>query len=299
MLRKFLMTSVLVVFLYPGKPSQIAAGLMISLVFLVLNLFYKPYCTDGLNNLQVTALLANVFTLFVGIMLVVTKYLEDQAIRAGESFDTSQRDVISVIVFLANMIVLGLPLLSALAAVRIPTSATRAMACCGGKIEEEPAQDTALPGGPQPNIHLHGEIALLQDWEEEEEEATPTLVYPKRLEEGQAMSFRMPVPSTQLVTGLPLEAAEIQVPALTSFSLSGHVTPIPLTGFTGASEGVSRGQVQLEGWNSAASPVAAAPDRFLIVPAMPGPAVVRMPEPYESRGDTGHAHGAGHVFFQA
>jgi hypothetical protein len=110
----------------------------------------------------VTALLANVFTLFVGIMLVVTKYLEDQAIRAGESFDTSQRDVISVIVFLANMIVLGLPLLSALAAVRIPTSATRAMACCGGKIEEEPAQDTALPGGPQPNIHLHGEIALLQ-----------------------------------------------------------------------------------------------------------------------------------------
>lgn len=28
---------------------------MISLIFLVLNLFYKPYCTDGLNNLQVLA----------------------------------------------------------------------------------------------------------------------------------------------------------------------------------------------------------------------------------------------------
>jgi hypothetical protein len=84
---------------------------MISLVFLVLILAYRPYCTDGLNQLQAGCLLVNVFTLFVGIMLIITTQLEDAAKRAEEEFDGSERDAISVIVFIANLFTILLPIL--------------------------------------------------------------------------------------------------------------------------------------------------------------------------------------------
>ena len=71
---------------------------------------YRPYCTDGLNQLQTCSLLVNVFTLFVGIMLIITAELEDAAKRAGEDYDFSERNTISVIVFLANIFILALPI---------------------------------------------------------------------------------------------------------------------------------------------------------------------------------------------
>jgi hypothetical protein len=84
---------------------------MISLVFLVLILAYRPYCTDGLNQLQAGCLLVNVFTLFVGIMLIITAQLEEAAKRAEEEFDESERNAISVIVFIANLFTVMLPML--------------------------------------------------------------------------------------------------------------------------------------------------------------------------------------------
>ncbi len=86
-------------------------GLIISLVFFVLIMAYRPYCTDGLNQLQACCLLVNVFTLFVGIMLIITAELEDAAKRAGEAFEGSERDAISVMVFIANLFVIVLPML--------------------------------------------------------------------------------------------------------------------------------------------------------------------------------------------
>ena len=85
------------------------AGLMISLIFLVLTLSLTPYSTAGLNSLQTCALLVNVITLFVGIMLIITASLEDEARRAGQAFDTTEREIISVLVFLANMSVFVVP----------------------------------------------------------------------------------------------------------------------------------------------------------------------------------------------
>jgi hypothetical protein len=87
------------------------AGLIISLVFLVL-IMARLYCTDGLNRLQVCTLLANVFTLFVGIMLTITDELEDAAKRAGGGFNGSERDIIAAIVSIVNMFVMGLPTIS-------------------------------------------------------------------------------------------------------------------------------------------------------------------------------------------
>lgn len=130
------MTSFLVVVLYPGQPSQLAAGsnscfsliaifiscvqvsvaynivtagLMISLIFMVLILGFRPLASEGLNTTQYGALLSNVLTLFVGIMLIVTKSLEDAAIRAGESFDPRERDIISSLLFIVNLLVMAIP----------------------------------------------------------------------------------------------------------------------------------------------------------------------------------------------
>ena len=42
---------------------------MITFAFLVMNLSYRPYCTDGLNYLQTFSLIAQFLTLFCGILI--------------------------------------------------------------------------------------------------------------------------------------------------------------------------------------------------------------------------------------
>jgi hypothetical protein len=93
---------------------------MISLIFLVLNLSFRPYSTDGLNHLQISCLLVNVFTLFVGIMLIITASLEEAAKRAGQQVDTREHDIISIIMFVSNMFVIGLPVLRTFMAGPLP-----------------------------------------------------------------------------------------------------------------------------------------------------------------------------------
>ena len=66
MLRKLLMTSFLV-FLGAEGPGQLATGAMITFGFLLANLSYSPYCTDGLNMLQSFSLISQFLTLFCGI----------------------------------------------------------------------------------------------------------------------------------------------------------------------------------------------------------------------------------------
>jgi hypothetical protein len=76
---------------------------------MVLILAFRPLATQGLNSTQSGTLLSNVLTLFVGIMFIVTANLEDAAIRAGEDFDPTERDIISTLVFIANMLVMAIP----------------------------------------------------------------------------------------------------------------------------------------------------------------------------------------------
>jgi hypothetical protein len=76
---------------------------------MVLILAFRPLATRGLNSTQSGTLLSNVLTLFVGIMFIVTANEEDAAIRAGENFDPRERDIISALVFIANMLVMAIP----------------------------------------------------------------------------------------------------------------------------------------------------------------------------------------------
>jgi hypothetical protein len=78
-------------------------------LFLVLQLYCSPYHSEALNLAQTCSLLINVFTLFVGIMLIVDANLEGAATRAGEAYDTSGRGAVSVILFLANLSVMSVP----------------------------------------------------------------------------------------------------------------------------------------------------------------------------------------------
>ena len=86
------------------------AGELISLLFLVVQMYCTPYHSVALNIAQSSSLLINVFTLFVGIMLIVDADLEAAAIKAGESYDTSGRTIVSVILFIANLAVIAIPI---------------------------------------------------------------------------------------------------------------------------------------------------------------------------------------------
>ena len=93
---------------------------------------------------QVCSLLANVFTLFIGLMLIITDFLENQAKSAGETVDNTQRNVISFIVFLANMVVLGLPALQSLASENLSGRVASAAKSCRGLTHKKGASKSAI-----------------------------------------------------------------------------------------------------------------------------------------------------------
>ena len=71
-------------------------------------MYCSPYGTTALNTLQSTALLANILTLFVGLMLIIDANLEAAANRAGSTYDLTGRGVISVLIMLLNISVVGM-----------------------------------------------------------------------------------------------------------------------------------------------------------------------------------------------
>ena len=77
MLRKFMMVSALV-FIFPGEPAQIGIGLLIVFAFLVLHLLLEPYATVDLNNMQTVSQASLLLTLFVGLMLVIDKFMQKE-----------------------------------------------------------------------------------------------------------------------------------------------------------------------------------------------------------------------------
>jgi hypothetical protein len=85
---------------------------MILLLFLVLTLCFTPYATEGLNLTQVSSLVVNILTLLVGIMLIITADLESAAKLAGEKYDTRQKDIVSLLIFIANLSVMFVPLIN-------------------------------------------------------------------------------------------------------------------------------------------------------------------------------------------
>jgi hypothetical protein len=68
-LRKLLMTSV-IVFFFPGSIHQLAGGIAITLLSLILCLALKPYLRPQHNQLQGVCLTVQLMTLFYGVVLL-------------------------------------------------------------------------------------------------------------------------------------------------------------------------------------------------------------------------------------
>jgi hypothetical protein len=84
MLRKFMMVGLLI-FISPGDPAQLAAGLLITLFFLFAHLLLQPFSTPDLNQMQAVSQGSLVLTLFVGLITIINAYMkkEQQAAASG------------------------------------------------------------------------------------------------------------------------------------------------------------------------------------------------------------------------
>jgi hypothetical protein len=109
MLRKLLMTSVLV-FIKPGTPGQMSVGAMITFFFLLLGLFWRPFCSSILNSLNNGTLIAQFLTLFVGIMIVLLDAMPAGTSQAGGD-DRLDRVIMSFMVVAVNGVALAWPFL--------------------------------------------------------------------------------------------------------------------------------------------------------------------------------------------
>jgi hypothetical protein len=105
MARKLLMTSVLV-FIRPGTPGQLSAGAMITFFFLLLGLFWRPFCSSTLNSLNNGTLIAQFLTLFVGIMIALLDAIPGGTSRGDDSID---RAIMSFMVVAVNGVALAWP----------------------------------------------------------------------------------------------------------------------------------------------------------------------------------------------
>jgi hypothetical protein len=107
MLRKLLMTSVLV-FIRPGTPGQLSAGAMITFFFLLLGLFWRPFCSSTLDILNSGTLIAQFLTLFMGIMIVLLDAMPAGTSQSGGD-DSLDRTIMSFMVVAVNCVALAWP----------------------------------------------------------------------------------------------------------------------------------------------------------------------------------------------
>ncbi len=115
-------------------------GLIISLLFMVAQIYLAPYCTSALNITQASALLANTLTLFVGLMLIIDYNMEVEAKRAGDAFDTVGRSVISAIIVAVNLAVIAIPI-SAIA-INHRKRIKKSLPCSSKEANQQDQEDT-------------------------------------------------------------------------------------------------------------------------------------------------------------
>jgi len=105
MTRKVMMTTLLV-FIYPGSPAQLACGAMICFIFLLLNIGFAPYCTDGLNSLSSFSLICQFLTLFVGIMISLLEAQGEDNTKVGQN----DQAVVATLIVIVNCTTVAWPL---------------------------------------------------------------------------------------------------------------------------------------------------------------------------------------------
>ena len=103
MFRKLILTVALAA-LYKGEPAQLAGSLLTIFIFLVLHMLLKPYLNQGLNIFQRLALISQWFTVFGGLMFVVTDLLALQNPKSDEN----GKAIMSWVIVIVNAIATSL-----------------------------------------------------------------------------------------------------------------------------------------------------------------------------------------------
>jgi hypothetical protein len=72
---------------------------------------YRPYCSNGLNSLQSFTLIAQFLTLFVGIMILLTKATAVSKEDGGSGVNKSEATVVAFVITILNVATLIWPFL--------------------------------------------------------------------------------------------------------------------------------------------------------------------------------------------
>jgi len=104
MIRKLMITSILV-FVYPGEPAQLAAGVVVSFGSLVIYYSARPFVSANLTTLQIFSLITQCINLFYGIMLIVSECPANTGPRSSK--------LIEWLVVMLNCLVFAVPVLNA------------------------------------------------------------------------------------------------------------------------------------------------------------------------------------------
>ena len=77
----------------------------------MINMAYRPFCTTGLNSLQSFTLIAQFLTLFVGIMIMLTKATAVSEEDGGGGVNKFEATVVAFVITVINVATLGWPFL--------------------------------------------------------------------------------------------------------------------------------------------------------------------------------------------
>ena len=77
----------------------------------MINMSYQPYSTNGLNSLQSFTLIAQFLTLFVGIMIILTKATAVSVEDGGNGVNQSEATVVAFVITILNVVTMVWPVL--------------------------------------------------------------------------------------------------------------------------------------------------------------------------------------------
>ena len=101
--------------MYLSFNTIVCTGLLITFIFLCVTTASKPYCTEGLSNLNSLTMVAQFITLYGGLVLIVEDYIQQQLIAANQADSTGpQSIIIYILIYFCNGAVMAFPVIQKL-----------------------------------------------------------------------------------------------------------------------------------------------------------------------------------------
>jgi hypothetical protein len=129
--------------------------MLFTFIFLGLNTVLQPFCTLALSRLQSCTLLAQIISLFGGLMLILQKFIDDQARTAGiYGSDSLQPAFFDGLIYLINGVVICWPALQIMLLGEVIDTLLRARTLFRGRWGQKAKAATELSEVEAPPDHL-------------------------------------------------------------------------------------------------------------------------------------------------